>query len=502
MVKKSRRLWIGIYSLLMILLGIMITVSVTGPQHNLFVWQMILGTVLGTAGLISAFFVWKQYVPQKVACNGLIYYTLLVLFGISLYFVSCIGRNLPESFTDYKRIWQAASELSQGMSLSEEWYFKIYANNIKPMLFLSVIFKASSHLNIQDPFYFVLLISVLNVVSAVWCAGILVGNSTVEYKRYRIPVLLMFVFLLPVWANTQAFYTDSMSFCTGVVALAGIKLSYEVNKKGKGLFLVGSGVVAAVGIAAKATAAIPLIAGLLTLLFCGRIKRLLSRNMLFFILTLVLAYIIIGQWANTYEISQLARETHEPAIDWIALGMKGDGSWSDNSDYILHINELSTTADKIEYSKEYIWENRSNFYDANHLIQKIRCNFASGNLGAKDYAYCALQPNNIIWELFSPWGSYYWRASQFCFCYAFSLYVVILGGIILTIILLFQKKEIPLIKVIADMTLLGIMVFLMIWEANNRQMYNQMPVIIIGSVMNIRQIISWASYVALPTVRK
>lgn len=48
-------------------------------------------------------------------------------------------------------------------------------------------------------------------------------------------------------------------------------------------------------------------------------------------------------------------------------------------------------------------------------------------------------------------------------------------------------------KVIADMTLLGIMIFLMIWEANNRQMYNQMPVIIVGSVMNIRLMISCIS---------
>lgn len=67
------------------------------------------------------------------------------------------------------------------------------------------------------------------------------------------------------------------------------------------------------------------------------------------------------------------------------------------------------------------------------------------------------------------------------------------GGVLLTIIRLFQKKAVPIMKVIADMTLLGIMIFLMIWEANNRQMYNQMPVIIVGSVMNIRLMISCIS---------
>lgn len=428
MTDKTRRLWIGVYFLMLILLGIMIVVSVTGPQHNLFAWQMVLGTVLGTIGLVFVFFLWEKYVPQKAACSGRVYCILLVIFGISLYFVSCIGRNRPESLVDYGRIWQAASELSQGKNLSEEWYFKIYANNIKPMLFLSVLFRIASHFNMQDPFYFVLMISVLSVIGAVLGAGILIGNSTLEYRKYRIPVLLMFVFLLPVWANTQAFYTDSMSFCTGVVVLAGIKLSFEVNSKARDALLIGSGVLAAVGIAAKATVAIPLMAGLIALLFCGRSKKLFSRNIICFVLAMVMAHCFLNQWADTYEISRLAKETHEPVIGWIALGMKGNGSWSENREYIQYANELLSTADKVEYSKAYIWENRSDFYNVNHLIQKIRCNFASGNLGTKDYTYYALLPNNIIWELFSPWGSHYWRTSQLCFCYVFSLYMTFAGG--------------------------------------------------------------------------
>ena len=30
----------------------------------------------------------------------------------------------------------------------------------------------------------------------------------------------------------------------------------------------------------------------------------------------------------------------------------------------------------------------------------------------------------------------------------------------------------------------------MVWEANNRQLYNQLPVIILGAVLNIRLLVS------------
>lgn len=234
-----RWLWIAVYLLLIVMLGIMIILSITEPQHNLFAWQMALGTVLGTIAFISAFFIWQRYIPQKLACNTRLYYVLLVLLGISLYLISCIGRNSPESFMDYNNVWQEASELAQGKSLSQELYFKAYANNITPMLFLSVLFRVASLLHIKDPFYFVLAVSVLEVMGAVWSVGILVGNSVEERRQYRIPVLTLFACLLPMWANTQAFYTDSMSFCMGAMALAGIKLSFETDSKIKRLIFGG-----------------------------------------------------------------------------------------------------------------------------------------------------------------------------------------------------------------------------------------------------------------------
>lgn len=487
-----RAIWIAIYLLLAIMLGIILIASITEPQHNLFGWQMAVGTVLGAFALIVVFCLWQRYIPQRVAGNAGIYYGLLILYGMSLYGVSCLGRNMPDSLGDYGQVWTGAAELAGGEGLSQEWYFKIYSNNIKPMLFLSVLFRLSSAMGMKDPFYFVLIFSVLEVVGAAWSAGVLVGDSPEESRRYRIPVLLLFVFLLPIWANTQAFYTDSMSFCIGIMALAGIKLALRTESRGRRLLLLGgTGLLVALGFAIKVTIVIPLIAGFLVLLFCGRIRELLRGKIWIFLLFAAIGSVLSNWWAGSYEITQIAKETSEPVIDWIALGMKGDGSWEGNKEFVLYALQLPTKADKIEYTKAYIWENRREFVNPEHLLQKLRCNFASGSLGAWNYSYYQLKPGNLLYELFSPWGKHFWRSSQFCFCYLFANYLLIFLGAVVSVVFLFQKKGVPVMKKITDLTLLGNIIFLMIWEANNRLLYNQAPMILLCGVLSVRMVLAY-----------
>ena len=109
---------------------------------------------------------------------------------------------------------------------------------------------------------------------------------------------------------------------------------------------------------------------------------------------------------------------------------------------------------------------------------------------SKDFTYWALKEHNLVWELFSPWGKHYWRTSQLCFCFIFSIYTVYLLGAATTLRRLIKKREIHGVKAVADLSLLGIILFLMVWEANNRQLYNQLPVIILGAVLNIRLLVS------------
>lgn len=164
--KGGRLLWMSVYALLIIAMGLIIVLSIVRPQHNLIPWQMAVGTIAGFVCMVAAFLVWDRICSVK----RWPYLILLAAYGGSLYIVSCIGRNSPASFVDYDHIWNAAREISEENALSEEaeQYFKLYPNNFRPMLFLSAIFRCAFFLHLKDPFYLVLLFGVAGTMGAVW----------------------------------------------------------------------------------------------------------------------------------------------------------------------------------------------------------------------------------------------------------------------------------------------------------------------------------------------
>lgn len=478
--------WTVIYILHSFLLGTIVVLSVTGPQNNLFPWQMAVGTVVGTVLLLCAFYFWDRLPCARLKRSSWLYGTLLILYGITLYVLSCNGRNYVSSFIDYGEIWEAATALSEGRALSphSQFYFQTYANNFKPMLYLSALFRVSKALHFQDPYFFILIPSVLQVLGATWSVGILAGCFQQDRNQYRIPILFMFVCTLPIWANVQAFYTDSMSFMMGVLPLALICLSFRMTSRLKATLLLAlSGASAGIGLTVKITVLIPFIAAFIVFCFCGTPRKHWI-HIGVFILCTVLTWKLTDLWAGSYEVWNMSKETRDPIINWIALGMKGNGNYHDNTDYATYTHTFPTKAEKTAYALQYISENRSEFWNMSHLVKKLRCNFASGQFGSNIYSFFSYNERNLIWELFSPWGKHYWRTSQISSCYIFSIYTVYLLGALKTMWSLLRKRTICAIKVIADLSLLGIIIFLMIWEANNRQLYNQIPFILLGTVLN------------------
>ena len=154
-------------------------------------------------------------------------------------------------------------------------------------------------------------------------------------------------------------------------------------------------------------------------------------------------------------------------------------------EFVDRMYEFSTKEEKQQYSVEYIRENKADFFNAEHLRKKASYNFANGNLGASAFLNVEQNDGTLIWEMFSPWGKYYWRTSQYCFCYLTSLYVLLLLGMILNLRNIIKDQAPCALLMICQLGFLGIVVFLMFWEASARQLYNQMPGILLGSVLSI-----------------
>lgn len=107
---------------------------------------------------------------------------------------------------------------------------------------------------------------------------------------------------------------------------------------------------------------------------------------------------------------------------------------------------------------EYIRENRSEFWNPVHLRKRQAI-----ILPTEIWGQCILNveysDGTLLWEMFSPWGKYYWRTCQYCFCYLVSMYVLLLIGMILSLRNIIRDQEPPVMLMICQLGFVGIVVF-------------------------------------------
>lgn len=450
------------------------------PQNHLIPRQMIPGVGICVIALLAAGALWNK-IYSLIGKRTPLYLLALAIFGVLLYITALSRQGNENTLVDYTYVYRDAMNLATGGTLEYTDYFVTYSNNLKPMLLLSVWFRMAVLLGIS-PFHFVLLRNVLLVLLVVWACGYLTEQN--GDCRWRFPILLAFVFLLPLWDMVSVFYTDSMSFGLGILTLALLKKAGSAKtNRGKTLWSVLAGAVTVLAIIWKITAIIPLIA--CTMILLWQREKADRHVILSFVVSVIVFGVGLQLWANTYDVTRKAAVTANPVISWVALGMKEDGSWTNNTELVEQMYQFSTKEEKQQYCVEYIRENKTDFFNAEHLRKKASYNFANGNLGASAFLNVEQNDQTLIWEMFSPWGSYYWRTSQYCFCYLVAMYVLLFLGMLFVLRDVVTDRKPSTLLMICHLGFFGIVVFLMLWEASGRQLYNQMPGILLGGVLSI-----------------
>ena len=151
------------------------------------------------------------------------------------------------------------------------------------------------------------------------------------------------------------------------------------------------------------------------------------------------------------------------------MGLKGDGTYIENRYFRITLDGLIYSEAKKEYSLEYIRENAACFVDPDHLAGKIRANYASGGLGAWDFAYYGYEGDTLLSRIFNPYGDLYWNGSKYCMIWQFQIYLVMLIDCIINLLGRKGKNNSVLLR-ITELTFIGYFIFLLVWEANNRQL--------------------------------
>lgn len=424
-------------------------------------------------GFFSVFYIVQRrqeqkYIVRLQMLSSAAAPVFILLYGVLLYFMAIYGRCEPVN--DQKAVWQGALYLA-GLSEEISWeYFARCNNNVMPVVILSLIFRAGSLGGRVDPYYFAVLLNVLQVMLAMYCVFQLGKKRNTLFGAW-LGLLLFGMYFLPIASHTLSFYTDAMSFSLGI---AGFYL-WESGRKGwsrTGLTGLLFGLAAVV----KITAMIPLIAMLGYTVITKEKKDLIRLSgALLFALSV---FALCNYTTSLLPCEGLRDACGTPKVSyWVGIGLKGNGGYIDNQDYAAQLNTIYGMEEKAAWSAEYIRENIYEFWNKDHIVSKLRYNFANGDFGGGVFVQTASQ-DNLFYKLMHYNGEYFWRYSMIMTSIMYAVYLSIILGIWVQLI---KRKKPDAVYAVSLISIFGIMFYVMLFEANCRQLYNHLPWLILAA---------------------
>jgi len=447
-----------------------IAVCMTDLQHNI-VWYkelIVLAAVLAGVFLLCRLL---QRAEDWIARHGkAVPAVLLLLYGAALYVVSCVIRNEPAQ--DYGSVYQLAYDYVYG-EVQDWFYLALWKNNFPLFWLLTLGMRICKMTGSTDPFYFLLFFNVLFVLAAAAC---LYGIAQRETGRtlYAVLAMLLFIGFLPVWGETGFLYTDSVSMLFTVLPIW--ILGTDRLPRGK-YWLAGAAW--GLGTAVKATVLISLAAVLICAVL--KIREIRLRDALKLAAAAAGVLILAVGLRMLYPCYEMENQYDAPIEYWLALGCTGNGGYSENEGFALACLGQPDIRAKREYARQYLAEHLDEACSTTHITRKMCYNFASGNMGWADYNRDA---DNVGYQFFNDYGKYGGYMTMISTAWLYATLLLGIGG---QAALLCGGKNrnntgflfLPLL------TVFGLFLFLMLWEANNRQLYNHIPWYVMTAVSGI-----------------
>ena len=478
--KKQSLLWTAFHAIFSVNMLTVIILCVLQTQNNLPVSKMVLMPLIFiVAWLILYLILYKmQNFVEKITPFALP--AFLVCYGIVLYVLAITGRGNPVH--DQEAVYQGAMYFA-GLSEEMPWeYFARCDNNTMPALILGGVFRVGSLGGMVDPYYFAVFTNVAQVLISMYCL------YRLSEARNGVAGGWIAVFMLagcvPVVGHTLTMYTDSMSFYFGISALYIWQFGIDGKTEKKSWFTyILIGLLLGIAGLIKMTA---LIAGAALLgysILCAD-KQKITRSIVVIAVSLVV--VMAGKSMTKMLPCEEMRDSYGlPSISYfLGIGIKGNGGYVDNQEYSAMLNTIYGLEAKKEWSDQYIRENLYEFLNKDHVIQKLRYNFASGGMGCAIFVQ-NLNQDHWLYRTMHHEGDLYWRYNMITTPYIYAFYGLIFIGMVLCLV---KRKDKDATFAVSLIAIFGIMLYLMLFEANNRQLYNHLPWFVLAAACGLSEI--------------
>lgn len=491
-----KELAILFFNVLMFFIFFIITYNSIFNNHRSIIQIKPIYLLFGCLIYISFFFLIHKIINRYIKSTKVYYLILFLILLISQIVFAAIFRVTPNNGWDFGTIYRCALDQIYGLnSLNNSSYLLVYPNNIGISLVLTIVFGFFKLIGIHN---YEIIGIILNI--AIIDVAVLFLIKTIKLifneKQAQFFTFLTIIYL-PFITYSPIYYTDTFALPFVSMALYFITKIIKGDDRLKNFILAGF--VIGLGTNIKMTVIIILIAFIIYYILSERIK--IKKILIILVVALIPIFALKLYINMTFDSKKLDRYSY-PLTHWIMMGLEGWGGY--NQDAVDYTASFKTkelkTKNNIKRIKKDI-----NEYSKNHELLDFYINKAVYTWGDGQY-YIAQKLERgqkynysikkYVLESASGNNKYFKSISQI-------QHMVVLMFILCG--LLFRKYLSPKLKNIqlfSNISIFGIFLFLMIWEARSRYIFHFLPIILLSSYIGMVATYRWLKQIDVQKLKR
>lgn len=448
--------------------------------NNLSQYILPISLLFFIATIICVYIFRKKLTYMGTVINGKI---LMLMFILLFVIISVIGLNLRVTPTwDYNAVHEAAFEWVREGQISDLSYFARYPNNNMILFVITIFYRITKFVfpgitNIGFIKASIILNSLL-ITSSIFFIGM---SAKKIYGASSFYLSIFFtLFFTPIILYSEILYTDTLGLF--LISLI-IYIIIEKMNCFKIIHLVIIGFLFALGYQIKAFVIIILVG--LSIIILLQKNLVLIRKLLFILLLsfsfIVTSVIVSDKLDESIGITENLYDQHQfPLSHWIMMSLnpKADGGFNDE-DYQFTKSIIGKKQKENDINQKI--EKRINYFGVKGLIRhiflkKLTRTWTNGAMASDDYANRKNIYNGLLQRYFTNSGDKHY----IYVIYSQLTHTILIIMIIVTGIRMFfyRNDTINLLNV----SIFGLILFLMIWECNSRYIYSYIPLFVLTSL--------------------
>lgn len=426
-------------------------------------------------------FVYKKIIPILVKFK----YIHFIVFGLFLFISIFAGLKLRVNPT-----WDMGDifKIAKGFVLGEETsfaYLAAYPNNIMITIIYAIVFKIALLFNITD------FISVATVFNAVIISATVVLTYYIARMIYNKEkaLLIAIVMLLttPLYMHVAIYYTDSMSMFLSTFILFLLLVKNKVNKSFRIMLCILCGFVIIVSWKVKVTGVFVALAyGIYSFIFAVKEKDYKRYFMNAGIIIITLFVCLMGFnriiESRVLDKNDVNNPHRMPIEHWIILSLTGNGGF--DQQVYEYTGAFPTYKEKKEADRKKIKQIIKDYTPndfVKHLTVKLKYAWTDGTYFAPEKLSRQPVEKGLLHQFVLGLGKYNKYYKYFPQVMHLSLFVLIIYSCIEII----KKKKYSDKKIVLIISMLGLIVFLLIWENRSRYVLTMLPIYILLGIGGI-----------------